>query len=126
MQNSAIMAIIEISDIVGAIEGFKASQKDYSKDKYATTIEQIMPIKDLTHQNINSFSEDQVNTLLLLCTALLNQNPTSVQYKTDCCNIMNQLLTPLRDYLNCFNLTLEDARKMSSITKRAFEQGARS
>lgn len=107
-QDCAIMALVELSDMLGAME---AVYPDYHKH-----VEQARSgLKHLLiHNNLSTDSQDAIRNAFQFVEK--GHNPEWA---------VSNLLIQIMGYLMSFNLDIEDAMKMSTITKRAFINGRR-
>ena len=106
-QNCAIMVIMEISDIVGALYAHYGIQ--YVNECY----DAITPPEECNVDNHKSIEND-----VELMFGFLTHNPTKKSNLIACIHL-------LAVWLDRFNLSFIDAKAMADITQRAFINGHR-
>lgn len=103
-QENKIMALVELSDLYGAIQKFK---QKYSIDYYL---------------NLTSFVSETYNPLMSMeSTMRLLKHDNSLANDR-----VSYIELAIHHYAKCYNLTLQDIKIMSEVTERAFKSGRRS
>ena len=110
-QKCSIMALVELSDMLGAMEAFYPN--------FHKHIEQAR--EQLRHRLVqNKHEPTAARSVIAIAEAFRfvarGHNPEWA---------VSNLLSQIMEYLVCFNLDIEDAMNMNHITKRAFINGRR-
>lgn len=117
-QECSIMAIIELTDLLGAVEAFVGHGMMKQCMELGALIVQVDQrrkswFKPNPVKQVSDIQKD-INSAI---RAMEQLNVHS--------GMITHLVVSVIEYLATFNLTIEDAMKMSTITKRAFINGRR-
>jgi hypothetical protein len=108
-QASVVMALVELSDLIGAIEAFFAK-----KQKQNFFNELIDKVKNNTNNHVTDYFS------LKESFSILSQSVQVDDYSN-----FEKFFNDLDSYIKHYNLTINDLYTMSQITKRVFLNGYR-
>jgi hypothetical protein len=110
-QECTIMALVELSDMLGAME---AVYPDFHRHAAQAEEQLRHRMVQNKHQPVEARSRIEITEAFQFVAK--DHNPEWS---------VSNLLSQIMEYLVCFNMTIADAMKMSTITKRAFINGRR-
>jgi hypothetical protein len=110
-QNCSIMALVELSDLLGAMEAFYPNLHKHIKQASELLLHRVVQNK---HEPVEARSQIEITKAFQFVKN--GHNPEWA---------VSNLLSQIMEYLFCFNLSIEDAMAMNHITKRAFINGRR-
>lgn len=106
-QKCLIMAFVELSDLIGALEHYYKNQHLF----YFTTYLDSFILE-------YSYLKECSRELFISEFTKLKNNPNSIKD-------LSQFLTLLNNFMYQYNMSLDDLRSMSKVTQRAFSSGER-
>jgi arginyl-tRNA synthetase len=110
-QDCSIMALVELSDMLGAMETF---YPDFHR--HAAQAEEQLRHRMVQNKHQPAEARSRIEITESFQFVKNNHNPEWA---------VSNLLSQIMEYLVCFNMSFDDAMKMSTITKRAFINGRR-
>jgi hypothetical protein len=110
-QKCSIMAIVELSDMLGAMETFYPNFHKHLEQAREQLRHRIV---QNGHEPVEARAKIEITKAFQFVK--LGHNPEWA---------VSNLLSQIMEYLFCYNLDIDDAMEMSTITKRAFTNGRR-